>query len=429
MKMNVKRTLSILVIAVMVLTLVSPLTFAKGTAVAESATIDEETVIDQKITLAEQEYIEDYLGSGYDKDFAVEFSLAVMRESQNNPDVQVGQIAPMYDIYDNVTAYDISFVCDGRDVGYIIFSNLEKEDPITEFSLEGTSNYSRILDEEYINANLPSSITVPDTPKLIYLGTDQLYVADADNNDSTVLDVITGKMVGGSELIENYEIQVDQIITETTEDSDMQLLSFDYSTIIDWGKASLDTSSVFKIKDFGVGTDYWLMTNFSSGLVCAPTAATNVMWYWAKSRSVTKLYNSYKGATYLKTATNIYNHAKFVMTTSSDYGTFTFAMKAYYSAANDRKNLFGYKFNYKILDYGSSYSTFQAAFKDDCPVHVQLRKSLTDMNGHDVMGIGYANSTGGTKYIFCMDGWNTYGRFVKFSSFAKIGGVKVWASN
>ena len=58
-----------------------------------------------------------------------------------------------------------------------------------------------------------------------------------------------------------------------------------YDGIIDWGEANIDSDSVYKILNFGAGTDYWLMEEFASGGVCYPTAATNILWYWGVKRN------------------------------------------------------------------------------------------------------------------------------------------------
>ena len=55
--------------------------------------------------------------------------------------------------------------------------------------------------------------------------------------------------------------------------------------IYDWSVAKIVNSSVFKIKNFGSGTDYKAMDYFDfSNKNCSPTAGTNIMWYWGKQR-------------------------------------------------------------------------------------------------------------------------------------------------
>lgn len=50
--------------------------------------------------------------------------------------------------------------------------------------------------------------------------------------------------------------------------------------IIDWSQGSLNPSSIYKIPNFGDGGSYWKTSEFVSSDHCAPTAATNILWYW-----------------------------------------------------------------------------------------------------------------------------------------------------
>jgi hypothetical protein len=43
-----------------------------------------------------------------------------------------------------------------------------------------------------------------------------------------------------------------------------------------------------------------------------------------------------------------------------------------------------------------------------------------------MFAFGYANSTSGENYIFVMDGWNNYGRFVKFNYYPYFYETKIW---
>ena len=66
--------------------------------------------------------------------------------------------------------------------------------------------------------------------------------------------------------------------------------------ILDWVNSSINTNSVYKITGFGNGSDYWLMTDLAGPTesVCAPTAATNLMWYWGVQRGHTWVLNRVK---------------------------------------------------------------------------------------------------------------------------------------
>ena len=55
-----------------------------------------------------------------------------------------------------------------------------------------------------------------------------------------------------------------------------------------------------------------------------------------------------------------------------------------------------------------------------------LRNEFIFDTGHDVMTIGYGESTKGTDYLFVMDGWYPYGRFVDFDYYPIVKGLAVW---
>ena len=70
--------------------------------------------------------------------------------------------------------------------------------------------------------------------------------------------------------------------------------------------------------------------------------------------------------------------------------------------------------------------TATAAIDNDCPIHTMLRNENIFSTGHDVMTFGYGESNRGVKYLFVMDGWYDYGRFVYFDYYPIVKGIKVW---
>lgn len=73
----------------------------------------------------------------------------------------------------------------------------------------------------------------------------------------------------------------------------------------------------------------------------------------------------------------------------------------------------------------NKYSDFTDAVDSDHPVHTMLRNESLFSTGHDVMTFGYGESTSGTDYLFVMDGWYAYGRFVDFDFFPIVKGLEV----
>lgn len=86
---------------------------------------------------------------------------------------------------------------------------------------------------------------------------------------------------------------------------------------------------------------------------------------------------------------------------------------------------------YKKISDGSSFSSYKTELNNNCPIHLVLHTNdgiFDKGDGHCVMNFGYAKSTTGTQYLFVMDGWNTYGRFVKFNYYPYFFGYKIWVA-
>ena len=211
----------------------------------------------------------------------------------------------------------------------------------------------------------------------------------------------------------NYQQYIKSIDRATVLSGDGSI----YDGVIDWSDAGLDTSSVFKINDFGAGTDYWKMETFSGGGVCAPTAGTNILWYWGFGRgasSVTSKVSNISGN--LNKASHIFDVLYDGMGTTTIGGTWDTKVPDGY------EEFFGESagqgtWNYATISKSSSYNVYKDALDEQCPIHLQIRMNNNPFttNGHDLFNFGYASGTDGTQYLFGMDGWNTYGRFVKYS--------------
>jgi hypothetical protein len=194
--------------------------------------------------------------------------------------------------------------------------------------------------------------------------------------------------------------------------------------ILDWADANIDSSSIVKIPSFGSGTDYWLMTDFNDGNVCSPTCATNILWYWGNQKGYTWCIENGDKTGY-ELAQGLFTAMSLQMATVPPLGTLDiFIRDAYTNFLSFR----GSNFNTRVLSQ-NVYSDFTAAIDDNCPIHTMLRNESLFSTGHDVMTFGYGESNTGTEYLFVMDGWNNYGRFVYFDYFPIIKGVKVWVGS
>ena len=110
------------------------------------------------------------------------------------------------------------------------------------------------------------------------------------------------------------------------------------------------------------------------------------------------------------------------MWTSSSLGTLDSAVRGAYVNYLSPK---GKNYNTKIVTQ-NNYNSFVTALNDNCPIHTMLRASSSITSSVMTYAFGYGKSTAGTNYLFVMDGWYDYGRFVKFNYFPVIKGVKVW---
>lgn len=204
--------------------------------------------------------------------------------------------------------------------------------------------------------------------------------------------------------------------------------------ILNWEEANLDTRTIYKIPHFGEGKDYWLMKNFSTGGVCVPTAATNVLWYWGKKCGRSSVMEGRYDVKYANTdrekATAIFKHLFTGMKTeptTEGHGTYSSDIIPGY------KYFFGVSasgtgtWNYKYIPKESGIESYKAALDGQCPIQVLVfAKDNEEYKGHAVFCFGYAESTTAVDYLFVMDGWRTGGRFVKFDYYDKVIGYKIY---
>jgi hypothetical protein len=198
--------------------------------------------------------------------------------------------------------------------------------------------------------------------------------------------------------------------------------------ILDWNEASIST--YYKIDSFGYGTDYWRMDQFSTGGVCYPTAATNILWYWGFHRNRTSISNK----SFVQSQTTNFGKAQAIFNElSNDMGTIYF-FTVDTNIIQGFEGFFGVPaqsggvWNYLKLNNGATYQSYKDALNNNCPIFLVVKTGTFFWSeGHGMYNFGYASSTSGTDYLFVMDGWNNYGRFVKFSGYYPVlWGYKIW---
>lgn len=329
--------------------------------------------------------------------FIEEYALNFMRTSQNDDDIELLTVKEMYDLDDNITGYYVLFQKDATPAGYVLISMLVEGNPVVDFALEGAGIF-----ESNNNALLGKA-----QAKLVYTGPDCIFF---DNGTNFLYSVMDRTSVNKTAVEKNYQQYIKSIDRATVLSGDGSI----YDGVIDWSDAGLDTSSVFKINDFGAGTDYWKMETFSGGGVCAPTAGTNILWYWGFGRgasSVTSKVSNISGN--LNKASHIFDVLYDGMGTTTIGGTWDTKVPDGY------EEFFGESagqgtWNYATISKSSSYNVYKDALDEQCPIHLQIRMNNNPFttNGHDLFNFGYASGTDGTQYLFVMDGWMEYLRQV-----------------
>ena len=265
--------------------------------------------------------------------------------------------------------------------------------------------------------------------KLIYVAPDALYLDNLNGNFVRVQNnICTDIAVIESQYEEYLKIMgINTIIYQTAGGS------FDGTKIQSWNDAAICTQTL--IPNFSGGSNYFLMTDFSSGNVCAPTAATNMIWYWANDRNRAPALYKISGLGRTAAGTRIFNIMKSGMLTSVTSGTLDstvlWGYQSYFDcdARCDSSNPSYSTWNYRYLETSSYFSSYKAAIDDGCPIHLMLRMANTvTAAGHDVFCIGYARNSSNQYYYAVMDGWYRYGRYIKNGSYPYIKGYKIWVS-
>lgn len=345
-------------------------------------------------------------------DFVEQYALHFMRESQEKNTIQVDELFPLYGVNNEITGYYVSFSDRGKESGYMVISLLTTGSPVVEFSFEGQGRLMEVLNERNIQSNKCDGI--------LYAGPDSFYLSEQNGYYS----VNDRNMVSKNKISLEYE----KYMADVGRKAEMRSTHPIEDGIINWADSNVRPDSVKKISNFGAGTDYWLMDELQQNAGnCYPTAGTNILWYWGKKRGRTSIKNAVSCSDYNETtAGKIYNRLYSTMH-SNNNSTFDFMIIAGFRGFFDTPAQTGGVWNYKKLNKNSPYSSYVAALQNQCPIFLVLKEGTSIFStGHGVFAFGYANGYNNEKYLFVMDGWYNYGRFVKFDYYPKIFGFKIW---
>lgn len=347
-----------------------------------------------------------------DHDLGKEAEYVALSFMQNSTgeDCSVRAITRMHDLNGIITAYCVSIDKKDAPSGYVLISLLA-DDPIVEFSFSGIG-----LIDSIINV-YGKNYTIESEEQFLYLGPDNIYIKDQAGKRA--LDIYSGDIYDLSDIESMF--------------GDQMLLNDDGYTngggIMAYASAGVLASSVYKISSFGSSYDYWKMSELDAtgGNTCAPTCATNIVWYWAKKRGCLWV-QPFTNSTDIQNAKDVYYALHTTMATVNSSGTWDYMVPDGYA---EYFETFCGGTHYSISNVTTNnYSSFVSAISLNYPVHTMLRpSSAITAPGHDVMTYGYAQSNTGANYLLVMDGWNKDSRVLQFSYYTSgtrlIKGIKV----
>ncbi|MCD7836557.1 MAG: Spi family protease inhibitor [Lachnospiraceae bacterium] len=333
----------------------------------------------------------------------------------------VQEIKCFYDSNQEVSAYYMPVIdVNGQNCGYVIVSADKNAYPIIEYAYDGVfyleDATSRIAQEENIALTSENETEIFYLGGLCYalsIGNDAYVVNDfgyEEVEDVADLAVINETQSFNSEEAVYIQAEWDALGGESS-GSNPPVGSF-ITTPDDYESGYSNKTTDYCV---GMGTSYYIMTDFSSGGVCTPTAATNLCLYWTRRDSA---YSNLCADTWQ----NTFNRIFALMGTSTETGTvwpspartgileyfkergFT-GTEAYYSTCTSTTH-----FN----DY------IKAEINVGRPVLIALWDDQTYGN-HTVLGVGYTrymyNGTYTSHYIRIVDGWkNTVDRYVHYET-------------
>lgn len=344
--------------------------------------------------------------------FIEQYALHFMRESQEKDSIEVDGIFPLYGVDNEITGYYVTFSDRSKESGYIVISLLTSGCPVVELSFEGHGRLIEVIKER--------KKQIKNINNILYTGPDSFYIPEQNGYYS----IYDKKTVSKESIALEYE----EFRAAANRNTEIRSTHPIEDGIIDWAGSNVQASTIKKILYFGLGTNYWLMNDFEKNAGnCYPTAATNILWYWGKMRDCNSVLNAVSCTSYVPaTAKKIYNKVHNKMGTNNS-GTFDFMIIAGFRGFFNTDAQDGGVWNYRKINKNSPYSSYVTALDGECPIFLVLKEGNSIIStGHGVFAFGYATGYNNEKFLFVMDGWHNYGRFVKFDYYPKIFGYKIW---
>ncbi|MGN0450451.1 MAG: C39 family peptidase [Ruminococcus sp.] len=357
------------------------------------------------------------------EEISADIALNHMRDILDDNSIEISNIEKLFDLENNVTGYCISFDKVYNNTvtpsGYVLISKLEKENPIVEFSTEGESieNTLTTFTENSINQN-----TCSITDKIYFLGSGKIYSEYIENGKQKLFDPNQKISFLKSSYLSTAKSIIRDKIKSLLNTQNIKINDFNNTckSTIGGGMTNEPTGGVNKRSNRIPGINVSLfkkMNELSSGGVCSPTAATNLMIYYknAKQKSKILIDNS---------AQKTFNKFYSLMKTSKSSGTLCKNIApAYKSYIKSR----GYTSGVKVDSYFFNFwSDFTRDINSGIPIHTDLQ---ADDGGHSVVTVGWYIKRYGKKdykYLQVINGWTRNIQYVSFNGYYKsISGIAV----
>ena len=300
-----------------------------------------------------------------------------------------------------ITAYYIELVNDGKKCGYIII-NAHNPYNIIEYSYQKDSFLNEAKKSVANEYNIAEH-----KQKIYYLGGIN-YAISGTNKDGNkkIVDVTTSTTYEISKKTLN-SISQENDVEQYSKSSPPDSKGKGFITDPDKYEKKYDSAKTKNVTNWNL--NYKTMDSFSSGGVCAPTAATNFMFYWYnRGTKYKKLLNR----TWKKTFNSLYDY----MDTSKSKGTKDNMLATGYKRYLSKKG-----FNHSVSFHkGTSYG--KDLMKDidkNRPCHLVVHGHYMYGN-HSVLAVGYQQfiykhwyGNNHETYIRIADGWtNKANRYV-----------------
>ena len=296
----------------------------------------------------------------------------------------------IFDSNNEVNGFIFDVMSDNNNVGYVI-ADYEDGNNIIEFGKE------LFLDEASETVEREYSIN-EDNQKVYYLGNLNYAIGGLNGNNKNVfVDVTTNKC----EKITKKEVKAieNQSTLGSPPDSGNNFITD--PSLYERGYSS------YKAKDLtNFNIAYKVMTDFSDGSVCAPTAATNFMYYWY-NKDKTKYEKMYYKKSWKETFKKIYKY----METNDTNGTLDANLVNGYSKF---LKAVGIACTVKFHNGTSNGKKIVTEINNNRPCHLALHNHYR-YGDHSVLAVGYQKYTyehwygdNVEIYIRISDGWQRY---------------------